>query len=415
MQRRAFSLLEVVIVIGIIGVMAALSIPQYRDYQIRSDLDTVAQQVSQGLARAQLLAKSGERDSAWGFYVPAGILYKGASYATRDSNYDQTFPMPSTIAVNGLLDISYAKNTGTPSEVGNITLRALNDDQRQIQVTIAINRQTIATNTSDVRVICHHPLTDRQTLTIPESTLQTYLNQGDTLGACASASSASSVASSVASSAASSVAVSSSSSPAAGGGTGGSTAVCSKYSFNTSSQLVTLTAQSTVTFTNLLAELRFGNGGPYADVHACYTTNQGTSWSALFGGSGNCSGHGNAYGNAISPSGASKVRTLSSGTKFGLKVRGSYSDHGWLSFEEIYTSLDGLGHVIFLRNGDTLANYSVVQNQVPLRTYLSSHGYLNASGQITIGSCEILSIADFNDLGTSGADFQDDVMLMSFN
>lgn len=415
MFRRGFSLLEVVIVIGIVGVMSALSVPAYRDYQIRSDLDKVAQQVSQGLARAQLLSKSGERDAMWGFYVPAGVLYKGTSYATRDSSFDQVYPMPSTIAVSGLMDISYSRVKGTASQEGNIVLRALNDDQRQIQVTIAVDAQTIATNTGDVLTICHHPgLPDQQTMTVPDATWPMHIAHGDTVGACAGASSSAAVSSSSsapASSSSSSVPASSSSSSSSSSAAGS----CSKFTMN-SSQLITLTANSSVTFVNKLAQITFGSGGPDIPVHVCYSKNNGSSFSGLFGGSGNCTGNGNAYGNAVEPDGTNTAtKSLSSGDRLILKIAGRYKTGGWLAFNETFTSNNSGGHTLFLRNGDILGSFPGFGSQIPLKTYLQGQGLANASGQITMTNCQVLAVTELGDLNTSASDFQDDVLLMTFN
>src|SRR5436853_1165619 len=111
MHRRAFGLIEVLIVIGVLGAVTSLSIPLYDEYQIRSDLDLATKQTTQGLDRAKRQAQSGDQDSNWGFYVPNGTLYKGTSYAARNTSFDEVTPMPSSIAISGLLDVSFAKVT----------------------------------------------------------------------------------------------------------------------------------------------------------------------------------------------------------------------------------------------------------------------------------------------------------------
>lgn len=425
LHRPGFALLEVIIVLGIMGAMSALSIPAYREYQMRSDLDRVAQQVAQGLTRAKLLATSGERDAPWGYYVPAGVLYKGESYANRDTAFDEVYPMPNTITVNGLLDVTYSRVSGRPSATGDIVLRALNDDERTIQVTIAVEQESLATNQGDVLTICHHGSDEsQQTMTVPDATLPYHQSHGDTVGPCVGASSSSTSSGGGGEGSSSSGGgggeASSSSSEVGGGGgggddDGGEESLCAKYTLG-SNQLITLAADSTVTFQNLLAQLRFGNGGPYVPVHACVSTNGGGSYGPLFGGTGNCSGHGSAYGNALEPNGTD-TRTVSytAGAQLALKFRGFYRVLRWLVFNEVFSSVDGTGHVLYLRNGDTLSDYAVVHNQVPLHQYLTNHGMLNAQGQITIDACEILSVTDFNNLNTAGADFQDDVMLLQFN
>lgn len=404
--RSGFALLELVIVIGILSVITGLSIPAYREYQIRSDLDKTAQQVTQGLGRAKLLAVSGERDAGWGFYVPSGTLYKGTSYAERDTAFDEVYPMPSTIAVTGLLDIAFSRVAGDPSDTGDIVLRALNNDSRIIQVTIAVDRQSLAANQADLLTICHHGAGgSTDTITIPDATWPYHQSHGDTNGPCAGA--ASSSAASVASP--SSVASSSSSSAAS------SAPACSKFTI-AANQTITLTAVSSVTFQNVLSQITFGTGGPVVPVHVCYSTNNGSSMSPLFGGSGQCSGNGNAYGNAVQPSGTdTRTVSISNGSSLLLRMNGRYSTNGWLAFNQTFMSNDQTGQIILLRDGDTLAGFSGFGSQTALQTYLTSHGMLDGQGKIVLTSCQILAVTELSTLNSSGADFMDDVLVMSFN
>ncbi len=412
--RSGFALLELLIVIGVLSAITGLSIPAYREYQIRSDLDKTAQQVTQGLGRAKLLSTAGERDAGWGFYVPSGTLYKGESYADRDAAFDEVYPMPSTIAVTGLLDVAFSRVAGDPSDVGDIVLRALNNDSRIIQVTIAVDRQSLAANQSDLLTICHHVTGGgTQTITIPDATWPYHQSHGDTNGACAGAGSSAAMSSSVASSSSSSVASSAASSSSSSAAS--SAPACSKFTI-ASNQTISLTDASSVTFQNILSQITFGTGGPVIPVHICKSENNGSSWSPLFGGSGQCSGNGNAYGNAVQPSGTdTRTVSIGNGSDLLIRVNGRYSTHGWLAFNQTFTSNDQTGHTILLRDGDTLADFSGFGSQTPLSSYLTSHGMLNEQGEIVLTTCQILAVTELGTLNSSGADFQDDVLVMSFN
>ncbi len=407
-MRRGFALVEMLLVIGIIGALTVLSLPALREYSIRSDLDNATQQATQGLGRAKLKSQNGDKDSAWGFYVPNGTLYKGQSYAARDPSFDEVYPMPSTIAVSGLLDVSYSRLRGLPSSTGSIILRDLNNDQRIISVTIAVNAQSIATDQSDVLVLCYQG----KTISVPDATLPYYQSKGASMGACpgASSSAASSV-SSHSSSAASSVASSSSS---AGNNT---TSTCpSKYSIGANG-LINFAASTNITFTNLESLITYGTGGPPVNVHVCYSTDAGNGWSPLFGGSGNCKGtNGNAFGNSVQPNGTdTKTHGFNAGQTLTLLVNGIYKQQGWLAFDETFTSTDQTGHILFLKNGDSLQYEPGFGDQTALKNYLISKGKANAQGQITIGQCEMLAVNELETLNTPQADFQDDVMWMQFN
>ncbi len=183
MRRSGFTLIEMVIVLGVVGVTAGLAVPIYRDYQIRSDLNLATEQVKQGLERARLLAQAGTQDDAWGFYVPAGVIYKGSRYfpeegGQRDTTYDEVYPMPSTIGVEGLLEVNFAPLTGEPGAMGQVQLVALNNERQTIL--IEVQRETVMVTTSDPIQICY----EGQTYAIQESERANFPGYAD--GACPS-------------------------------------------------------------------------------------------------------------------------------------------------------------------------------------------------------------------------------------
>jgi prepilin-type N-terminal cleavage/methylation domain-containing protein len=181
-HRPGFSLFELIFVIGILGIIGGVAIPTYRDYQIRSDLDIAAQQVSQAVTRARILAQSGREQSAWGFKVQEGVLYKGTQYSSRDTAFDEAYPMPSTIVASGLSDVSFSPIEGFPSATGTVILTTISGEQRNVVITI--NREGIATNESDKVTICHCASHTAETKEIPESAWGGHQQHGDHLGVC---------------------------------------------------------------------------------------------------------------------------------------------------------------------------------------------------------------------------------------
>ncbi len=232
-RRKGFSLFEVMMVVGIIGIATTMSIPMLHQYQIRSDLETASSTITQAVGRARTRAQSGEKDSDWGFYVPKETVYKGDSYDTRDPSFDESYPIPPSITVAGITDVSFAKITGLPSTTGEIILTGFDGEQRTIDLSLTVAGLA---NQQDLIEFCHNPRgASPQTEYTSDSLLPGYLAQGDIMGACpaASSSSRSSVASSSSVSSVSSVSssvssaisssVASSSSSAAGGASSSST------------------------------------------------------------------------------------------------------------------------------------------------------------------------------------------------
>ena len=220
--RRGFNILELVLVLGSIGIIVGIATPVIRDYQIRGDLSNVAGGAEQQLRRAQLLAQSGKDDAPWGYDATTGTLYQGTSYATRKPAFDEVSAPPSSIVVSGLTDVSYEKITGEPSALGIMTFTALNHEQRFVE--IEVNTRSTAILQNETIPICHNPNHNPQTMQIPDSAWPAHQGHGDTQGPCPGQSSpmSSSMSSSI-SSISSSVA-SSSSSGGGGGGGGGSSA-----------------------------------------------------------------------------------------------------------------------------------------------------------------------------------------------
>lgn len=128
-SQRGFTLLEVILSLAVVAILTGLSLPVYRTLMTKNDLDVATVTVVQTLRRAQTLSIAVDGDTNWGVKVQSeGItLFKGTSYALRDSIFDETFAIPTTITTGGVSETIFSKLLGAPQTTGTITLSTDND------------------------------------------------------------------------------------------------------------------------------------------------------------------------------------------------------------------------------------------------------------------------------------------------
>ena len=132
---RGFTLIEILLVIGILIILLSLISPFVFDFYKNRQLDSCGQEIIQVLRRAQLKAMSVENDSSFGVFLGNNsyILFKGESFEKRDIQYDEIYELSKFIKISGIQEIVFSKNEGLPSITGTIVLAA-NGDKRTITI-----------------------------------------------------------------------------------------------------------------------------------------------------------------------------------------------------------------------------------------------------------------------------------------
>lgn len=119
-----FTLVEILLVIGMLAFLAAIITPITLDFYKSQQLDTHTRQIIQTLRRAQLSAMSVEEDSSFGVYLTNNnyTLFRGSSYVTRETQYDEVFDLSQIVNISGLSEVVFSKLDGLSSATGQISL-----------------------------------------------------------------------------------------------------------------------------------------------------------------------------------------------------------------------------------------------------------------------------------------------------
>ena len=135
-SRAGFTLLEMLLSVGLIAVILGIGVPVYQSFQNRNDLDIAHNLITHSLRRAEAKSRAVDDDTSWGVYVTSGsvTIFKGASYLSRDTAFDEILDVSSSISFTGFSEIVFTKFTGAPSTTGTITMTSKNNEIRNITI-----------------------------------------------------------------------------------------------------------------------------------------------------------------------------------------------------------------------------------------------------------------------------------------
>lgn len=113
--QKGFTLIELMIVVAIIGILAAVALPAYQDYTVRAKMSEV------------ILAASGMKTSVSEFFQTNARMPQSASIGTttQSSKYVSTVVYTSTVTDTGIItaNIQPASTSGLPANAtGSIVL-----------------------------------------------------------------------------------------------------------------------------------------------------------------------------------------------------------------------------------------------------------------------------------------------------
>lgn len=142
MSRRAFTIIEVIVVIGITALLAGLSLPISGSFLSRNELSSESVKITDSLRRARTQSMYGAQDSVWGVHFTSSdyTIFRGSSYNPADS-YNNTTSLPGVLSISAITingggsDIIFDRVSGTTSTFGTTTI---SNDASEIR-TIVVN------------------------------------------------------------------------------------------------------------------------------------------------------------------------------------------------------------------------------------------------------------------------------------
>ncbi|MFH1423365.1 MAG: hypothetical protein ABIG29_00170 [Candidatus Nealsonbacteria bacterium] len=156
MFQKSFTIVELLIIIGILIILTAATVPSFNLFQKESDLNNSVEQIINILRFAQNKTLASEGSARWGVYFSTAIsphqytLFQGTSYALRVVSFDEVHQLPKSVEIEAInladagTEIVFKKVTGTTEQFGTISLRLITNPASQKSLYIESSGQVSA-------------------------------------------------------------------------------------------------------------------------------------------------------------------------------------------------------------------------------------------------------------------------------
>lgn len=120
-MTKGFTILELLIIIAMIAVLGAATVPFLSGFYLKTNLDTTKKMLVSSVRKAQNYAMDGKNGAVWGVCMSGTSLrvFQG-SCATPTVAEDYT--VPANISLTGLTTTTFSSGRGEPSATFSATL-----------------------------------------------------------------------------------------------------------------------------------------------------------------------------------------------------------------------------------------------------------------------------------------------------
>ena len=133
-SKKGFTLVELLLSIALFSMIAFVSVPIYQTFLFQNDLIVTTNLVINIARSAQLKSQSVQSDSVWGVSIQTNqtVLFKGATYATRDTTADEVSQIMTGVVPSGLTEFTFSKVFGEASTTGSLVLTGRNSQTKTL-------------------------------------------------------------------------------------------------------------------------------------------------------------------------------------------------------------------------------------------------------------------------------------------
>ena len=140
-NKTGFTLVEILVVIGIIALLSALTFPLFRNFQKQTDLIDSAEKIVSALRLAQYKTLASDQDDQWGVFFSTStslnqyVLFKGQNYQSRDASFDTVYQLTKLVEIqeinlNQSSEVVFNPVIGSTDQFGDILIRLKNNHQK---------------------------------------------------------------------------------------------------------------------------------------------------------------------------------------------------------------------------------------------------------------------------------------------